>query len=111
MSLRRGISQGTTVDVQENQLNFMEMVKLLDFQRRAASRIFRWYETKGRHCRALANDPEVKFMDEPFANLDAQTRLLLREELLRIWERDKKTVVLSVTHNIEEAVMLCKNSG
>ncbi|HXF77145.1 MAG TPA: hypothetical protein VNN13_13680, partial [Methylomirabilota bacterium] len=44
--------------------------------------------------------------DEPFANLDAQTRLLLREELLRIWERDKKTVIL-VTHNIEEAVMLC----
>ncbi len=57
-------------------------------------------------ARALANDPEVILMDEPFANLDAQTRLLLREELLRIWERDKKTVVL-VTHNIEEAVMLC----
>jgi NitT/TauT family transport system ATP-binding protein len=45
-------------------------------------------------------------MDEPFASLDAQTRLILREELLRIWERDKKTVIL-VTHNIEEAVMLC----
>ena len=57
-------------------------------------------------ARALANDPEVIVMDEPFASLDAQTRLLLREELLRIWERDKKTVIL-VTHNIEEAVMLC----
>jgi ABC-type nitrate/sulfonate/bicarbonate transport system ATPase subunit len=57
-------------------------------------------------ARALANDPEVIVMDEPFASLDAQTRLILREELLRIWERDKKTVVL-VTHNIEEAVMLC----
>jgi len=45
-------------------------------------------------------------MDEPFANLDAQTRLVMREELLRIWERDKKTVIL-VTHNLEEAVMLC----
>jgi NitT/TauT family transport system ATP-binding protein len=57
-------------------------------------------------ARALANDPEVILMDEPFANLDAQTRLLLREELLRVWERNKKTVVL-VTHNLEEAVMLC----
>jgi NitT/TauT family transport system ATP-binding protein len=57
-------------------------------------------------ARALANDPEVIVMDEPFANLDAQTRLLLREELLSIWEKHKKTVIL-VTHNIEEAVMLC----
>lgn len=57
-------------------------------------------------ARALANDPEVILMDEPFANLDAQTRLLMREELLRIWERDKKTVIL-VTHNLDEAVMLC----
>ncbi len=45
-------------------------------------------------------------MDEPFASLDAQTRLLLREELLRIWEKEKKTIIL-VTHNLEEAVMLC----
>jgi len=45
-------------------------------------------------------------MDEPFASLDAQTRMLMREELLRIWERDKKTVIL-VTHNLDEAVMLC----
>src|ERR1044071_8014404 len=57
-------------------------------------------------ARALANDPEVVLMDEPFANLDAQPRLVMREELLRIWERDKKTVIL-VTHNLEEAVMLC----
>src|SRR5260370_41364530 len=55
---------------------------------------------------AVANEPEVVLMDEPFANLDAQTRLVMREELLRIWERDKKTVIL-VTHNLDEAVMLC----
>jgi NitT/TauT family transport system ATP-binding protein len=60
----------------------------------------------GINLEALANDPEVVLMDEPFANLDAQTRLVMREELLRIWERDKKTVIL-VTHNLEEAVMLC----
>ena len=57
-------------------------------------------------CRALIHNRSVLLMDEPFAALDAMTREELGFELLRIWERDKKTVVL-VTHNLEEAVMLC----
>ena len=56
-------------------------------------------------ARALANDPEILLMDEPFGALDAQTRIVMQEELLRIWEADRKTVVY-VTHSIEEAVML-----
>ncbi|MBI2369538.1 MAG: ABC transporter ATP-binding protein [Deltaproteobacteria bacterium] len=56
-------------------------------------------------ARALAQDPEVLLMDEPFAAVDAQTRTVLQEELLRIWEEDKKTVVY-VTHSIEEAIYL-----
>jgi len=44
-------------------------------------------------------------MDEPFANLDAQTRVILQEELLRIWEENRKTVVY-VTHSIEEAILM-----
>src|SRR5215471_21836904 len=85
---------------------FLEMVRLLDFSGARPAELSGGMKQKVAIARALANDPEVILMDEPFANLDAQTRLLLREELLRIWERDKKTVVL-VTHNIEEAVMLC----
>lgn len=85
---------------------FLEVVRLLDFAGAQPHQLSGGMKQKVAIARALANDPEVILMDEPFANLDAQTRLIMREELLRIWERDKKTVIL-VTHNIEEAVMLC----
>jgi NitT/TauT family transport system ATP-binding protein len=56
-------------------------------------------------ARAFANDPEILLMDEPFSALDAQNKLLLQEELLRIWDEHKKTVVF-ITHSVDEAVFL-----
>jgi NitT/TauT family transport system ATP-binding protein len=56
-------------------------------------------------ARALAVEPAVLLMDEPFSALDAQTRQLMQEELLAIWERARQTIVY-VTHNIQEAVFM-----
>ncbi len=56
-------------------------------------------------ARALANDPEILLMDEPLGALDAQTRAILQEELLKLWEEERKTVVY-ITHSIDEAVLL-----
>jgi NitT/TauT family transport system ATP-binding protein len=56
-------------------------------------------------ARAFATDPELLLMDEPFAALDEQNKLLLQEELLRIWEESRKTVIY-ITHSIDEAVAL-----
>ena len=55
--------------------------------------------------RAFVTDPEVLLMDEPFAALDAQNRVLLQDELVRIWEGSGKTVVY-ITHSIDEALVL-----
>ncbi len=56
-------------------------------------------------ARALANNPKVLLLDEPFGSLDAQTRMQMQELLLSIWEKKHKTVVF-VTHDIDEAILL-----
>ncbi len=56
-------------------------------------------------ARALANEPDILLMDEPFASVDAQTRMTLQEELTRIWEAKRPTIIF-ITHDVAEAVFL-----
>lgn len=84
---------------------FIELVNLQKFEDRYPYELSGGMKQRVAIARALAYDPDVLLMDEPFAAVDAQTRETLQEELLRIWEKTKKTIVF-VTHSIDEAVFL-----
>jgi NitT/TauT family transport system ATP-binding protein len=84
---------------------FLALVKLGGFEDRYPYEISGGMKQRAAIARALAPDPDILLMDEPFGALDAQTRVLLQEELARIAAAAKRTV-LFVTHSIEEAVFL-----
>jgi NitT/TauT family transport system ATP-binding protein len=83
----------------------IDMVHLQGFEDRYPHELSGGMRQRVNLARAIANDPEILLMDEPFASVDAQTRYLLSEELIEIWEKTKKTVVY-ITHSIEEAILL-----
>lgn len=85
--------------------HYLELVGLKSFADRYPHELSGGMKQRVAIARSLAFNPDVLLMDEPFAALDAQTRETLQSELLRIWEKTKKTIIF-ITHGIDEAVYL-----
>jgi NitT/TauT family transport system ATP-binding protein len=92
-------------DYRDRMLALLEITGIADFADRLPRELSGGMRQRAGICRALIRDPDLLLMDEPFSALDAMTRDEMNLELLRIWERDKKTVVF-ITHSISEAIFL-----
>ena len=85
--------------------HYVEMVGLKGFEKAYPRELSGGMKQRVEVARALAVDPDMLYLDEPFGALDSITRLVMRSELLRIWEAERKTIIF-VTHDIDEAVQL-----
>src|SRR5689334_12333679 len=91
----------------ERAQSFIDLVGLTGFEDSYPSQLSGGMKQRTAIARTLAIDPKILLMDEPFGALDAQTRSLMQAELLRIWQRSRKTVIF-VTHDVQEAVFLAE---
>ena len=102
MEMQRRFDEAT---MHERTEHFVKLVGLSGFEKHFPNELSGGMQQRVNLARALAADPKVLLMDEPFAALDAQTREFMQAELLKIWSQARKTV-LFITHQINEAVYL-----
>jgi NitT/TauT family transport system ATP-binding protein len=100
-----GLARRSSAERQRIVAHYIDMVGLTGFEGSYPRELSGGMRQRVEIARALAADPEIIYMDEPFGALDFFTRLKMRADLLRIWEQERKTV-LFVTHEIDEAIQL-----
>jgi NitT/TauT family transport system ATP-binding protein len=98
----RGVKKAVRLDTARR---FVAALGLSGFESAYPAQLSGGMQQRVNIARAFANDPAVLLMDEPFANLDEQTKLILQDDLLRTWEGTRKTVVF-ITHSLDEAITL-----
>jgi ABC-type nitrate/sulfonate/bicarbonate transport system ATPase subunit len=104
LTVRENILFGT-LSTEEKATRLISQVGLMGFEGHFPKQLSGGMQQRTALARALANDPKILLLDEPFGALDNQTRALMQELLLGIWEADRKTV-LFVTHDIDEAIFM-----
>lgn len=100
-----GLFPLTRPERQQRVAHYIKMVGLEGFEKAYPPALSGGMKQRLEVARALAVNPDMLFLDEPFGALDSITRLIMRGELLRIWEAERKTIIF-VTHDIDEAVQL-----
>jgi ABC-type nitrate/sulfonate/bicarbonate transport system ATPase subunit len=100
-----GLSDLTRTEREERIAHYVKLVRLEGFEHSYPSDLSGGMKQRLQVARALAVNPDILFLDEPFGALDSVTRLIMRRELLRIWQTERRTI-LFVTHDIDEAVQL-----
>jgi ABC-type nitrate/sulfonate/bicarbonate transport system ATPase subunit len=100
-----GLSKLSGAERDQRIAHYVQMMRLQGFEQSYPSDLSGGMKQRLQVARALAVNPDILYLDEPFGALDSVTRLIMRGELLRIWQTERRTIIF-VTHDIDEAVQL-----
>jgi NitT/TauT family transport system ATP-binding protein len=100
-----GLAKLSKAERERRIAHYVQMVRLQGFEHSYPSDLSGGMKQRLQVARALAVNPDILYLDEPFGALDSITRLIMRGELLRIWQTERRTIIF-ITHDIDEAVQL-----